>query len=163
MLIEAGVTKWHCFTIVPMGRAKGNDELQLSDEQLKQLMDFIVATREEGEIDLSYACEGFLGDYEMKVRRYKFRCQAGLNTASVLSNGDISGCLSIRSQYHQGNIYRDSFWDVWANRFGKYRNHEWMKTGKSLFSSNNLQGSNKKFQEIWEHTEYVLTSHHNKQ
>lgn len=130
MLIDAGVKKWRCFTIVPMGRAKDMAELQLSDEQFKQLMDFIVETRQEGKIDLSYACEGYLGDYEMKVRRYKFRCQAGLNTVSVLSNGDISGCLSIRSQYHQGNIYRDSFWDVWTNGFEKYRNHEWMRTGE---------------------------------
>lgn len=130
MFIDAGVTKWRCFTIVPMGRAKDNDELQLSDEQLRQLLDFIVETRLEGKIELSYACEGYLGDYEMKVRRYKFRCQAGLNTASVLSNGDISGCLSIRSQYHQGNIYQESFWSVWSNRFEQYRNHEWMKTGE---------------------------------
>lgn len=130
MLIEAGVTKWRCFTIAPMGRAKDSDILQLTDPQLRQLMEFIARTRREGRIDLSYACEGYLGDYEMKVRRYKFRCQAGLNTASVLANGDISGCLSIRSSYTQGNIYRDSFWDVWTNRFEKYRNHDWMRTGQ---------------------------------
>lgn len=130
MLIEAGVPKWRCFTIVPMGRAKDNDALQLSDEQFRQLMDFIAETRMEGKINLSYSCEGYLGEYEMKVRKHPFRCQAGRNTASVLSNGDISGCLSIRSAYHQGNIYRDSFWDVWTSRFEKYRNHEWMRTGE---------------------------------
>lgn len=130
MLVDAGVTRWRCFTIVPMGRAKGNDDLQLSNEQLRELMDFIVETRQEGLIDLSYACEGYLGDYEMKVRKHHFRCQAGINTASVLSNGDISGCLSIRSSYTQGNIYHDSFWDAWTNSFEKYRNHEWMRTGE---------------------------------
>lgn len=130
MLIDAGVKKWRCFTIVPMGRAKSNPELQLNDLQFKELMEFIVSTRKEGIIDLSYSCEGFLGDYEMKVRKHHFRCQAGLNTASVLINGNISGCLSIRSDYHQGNIYHDSFWDVWENRFEKYRNHDWMKRGE---------------------------------
>lgn len=130
MLIDAGVKKWRCFTIVPMGRAKGNDDLQLSDEGLRQLMDFIVETRKEGKIELSYACEGFLGDYEMKVRSYPFRCAAGKWVASVRANGDISGCLSIRSQYSQGNIYRDSFWDVWCRRFQKFRDHSWMRTGE---------------------------------
>lgn len=130
MLIDAGVTRWRCFTIVPMGRAKDKSELQLSNVQLRQLMDFIVATRKENKIDLSYACEGYLGDYEMKVRPYHFSCQAGLSTASVLSNGDISGCLSIRSAYTQGNIYQDSFWDVWTNRFEQYRNHDWMRIGE---------------------------------
>ena len=130
MLLDAGVKKWRCFTIVPMGRAKGKDDLQLNDEELRELMDFIAATRAEGKINLSYACEGYLGDYELKVRQHHFKCQAGINTASVRIDGDISGCLSIRSDYHQGNIYRDSFWDVWQNRFEKYRNHDWMKTGK---------------------------------
>lgn len=129
MLIEAGVQKWRCFTIVPMGRAKGNVQLQLSDEQLIALMDFIVETRQEGKIDLSYACEGYLGDYEMRVRKYPFHCNAGLDTASVRINGDISGCLSIRSSYSQGNIYTDSFWDIWTNKFQQYRNHDWMRTG----------------------------------
>ena len=128
LLIEAGVKKWRCFTIVPMGRAKGNSELLLDDEQFKLLMDFIVNTRREGKINLSYACEGYLGDYEGLVRNSHYTCRAGLTVASVLSNGDISGCLSIRSNYHQGNIFRDDFWDIWSNRFNKYRNREWMRT-----------------------------------
>ncbi len=130
LLIEAGVKNWRCFTIVPMGRAATDDELILTDSQLRELMEFIVRTREEGRIALSYGCEGYLGAYEGKVRDYPFRCQAGFNTASVMSNGDISGCLSIRSAYTQGNIYRDSFWEVWSSRFDKYRNHEWMRTGE---------------------------------
>ncbi|MDO5395459.1 MAG: TIGR04133 family radical SAM/SPASM protein [Bacteroidales bacterium] len=129
MLVDAGVTRWRCFTIVPMGRAKDDEALQLTDNELRQLMDFIAATRREGKIDLSYACEGYLGDYEMKVRPYHFHCVAGITTASVLGNGDISGCLSIRSHYNQGNIYKESFWDVWTERFEKYRNHDWMRTG----------------------------------
>ena len=130
MLLDAGVTRWRCFTIVPMGRADGNQELQLSDEELRQLMEFIAQTRREGKINLSYACEGYLGDYEMKVRGHHYKCVAGIDTASVLIDGNISGCLSIRSDYHQGNIYKDSFWDVWQNRFQQYRDREWMKTGQ---------------------------------
>lgn len=130
MLIEAGVTKWRCFSIVPMGRAKDDNELVLSNSQYRYLMDFIVKTRMEGKIQLSYACEGYLGDYEGLVRRSHFLCSAGLTTASVLSDGSISGCLSIRSNYHQGNIYKDDFWNVWQNRFNKYRNREWMRSGE---------------------------------
>lgn len=130
MLIDAGVKRWRCFTIAPMGRAKGNNELQLSDEQLKELMEFIRTIREEGTIDLSYACEGYLGEYEMRVRKHPFNCMAGINTASIRANGDISGCLSIRSHYNQGNIYQDSFWNVWTNRFEKYRHHDWMRVGE---------------------------------
>lgn len=130
MLIEAGVARWRCFTIIPMGRAKDTPEMILTADQYRYLMDFIVQTRIEGKIQLSYACEGYLGDYEGVVRRSHFLCNAGLTTASVLSDGNISGCLSIRSNYHQGNIFTDGFWNVWNNRFEKYRNREWMHTGE---------------------------------
>ena len=60
-----------------------------------------------------------------KLLRYS--CRAGLTVASILNNGGISGCLSIRSDYQQGNIYQDNFWDVWNNRFKNYRNREWMR------------------------------------
>lgn len=130
LLIDAGVSSWRCFTIIPMGRAAGSDELQITDEQFRDLLNFIVKTRLEGKIDLSYACEGFLGAYEGLVRNHFYSCEAGLTVASVRYDGAISGCLSIRSDYNQGNIYQDSFWDVWQNRFEKYRDREWMKRGE---------------------------------
>lgn len=128
-LIDAGVKYWRIFTIVPMGRAAGLDELQLTDHQFRDLLNFIVKTRMEGMIDLSYACEGFLGAYEGLARENFYSCEAGLTVASVRSDGAISGCLSIRSDYNQGNIYHDSFWNVWQNRFECYRDREWMRRG----------------------------------
>lgn len=129
LLIDAGVKYWRCFTIVPMGRAAGAYELQITDHQFRDLLNFIVKTRLERKIDLNYACEGFLGAYEGMVRDRIYSCEAGLTVASVRHDGAISGCLSIRSDYNQGNIYHDSFWDVWNNRFEKYRNREWMRKG----------------------------------
>ena len=126
-LIDAGVRKWRIFTIFPQGRAKLNPELFLSPEQYVELMDFIVETRKQGMIDLSYSCEGFMGDYEGEVRSHFYRCDAGTMTASVLANGDISGCMSIRAHYAQGNIYHDRFSDVWNNRFEVMRNRRWLK------------------------------------
>ena len=126
-LIDAGVRKWRIFTIFPQGRAKLNPELFLSPEQYVELMDFIVETRKQGMIDLSYSCEGFMGDYEGEVRSHFYRCDAGTMTASVLANGDISGCMSIRAHYAQGNIYHDRFSDGWNNRFEVMRNRRWLK------------------------------------
>lgn len=126
-LIDSGVKKWRIFTIFPQGRAKLNPELFLSPEQYVALMEFIADTRNKGDINLSYSCEGFLGDYEGIVRKHSYRCDAGIMTASVLANGDISGCMSIRAHYAQGNIYHDRFSDVWQNRFEVMRNRRWMK------------------------------------
>ena len=129
-LIGRGVKMWRIFTVAPMGRAVGDDELTLSNSQFIQLMNFIAAVRREGRIELNYSCEGFLGPYEGVVRDHLFHCTAGVSVASILSDGSISGCLSIRSDYHQGNIHQDNFWDVWENGFKLYRDRKWMKTGE---------------------------------
>ena len=126
-LLGIGVTHWRLFTVFPMGRAANNMDLQLTSEQFRLLMEFIKEERGKGDIRVSYSCEGYLGDYELRVRDYPFFCGAGINTASVRYDGAISGCLSIRSRFDQGNIYNDNFLDVWNNRFGVFRNREWMK------------------------------------
>lgn len=138
-IISIGVTHWRIFTVVPMGRAKDDPSLQLTNPQFRELMEFIVKTKKEKSIKLNYACEGFLGGYENEVRDGFYNCRAGVSVASVLADGSISGCTSIRSKYYQGNIYKDNFLDVWNNRFEQYRNRDWMKKGEckecKVFSS----------------------------
>ena len=63
----------------------------------------------------------------MDVRDYSFFCKAGITVGSVLVDGSISACSSIRADYHQGNIYKDDFMDVWENRFEPYRDRSWMR------------------------------------
>ena len=128
-LIETGLPRWRLFTIFPVGRAARHPEFQLSDADFTTLLDFIKETREEGKIHVSYGCEGFLGPYEAEVRDSFYQCQAGTSVASILADGSISGCLSIRSNFHQGNIYQDSFIDVWNNCFNKYRDRSWTRKG----------------------------------
>ena len=126
-LIGLGVKAWRFFTIFPVGRAAGDPQLRLSGQELRSLMEFIKDTRKEGRIKASFACEGFLGNYEGDVRDQFYFCEAGVNVGSVLADGSISACPSIRADYVQGNIYRDDFMDVWNNRFQPYRDRKWMK------------------------------------
>ncbi|MCD7977816.1 MAG: TIGR04133 family radical SAM/SPASM protein [Tannerellaceae bacterium] len=129
-LIETGVKRWRIFTIFPVGRAAEHPELQLSREEFTQVFEFIRQTRNEGKIRLSYGCEGFLGNYETEVRDSMFQCHAGVSVGSVLADGSISGCPSIRANFHQGNIYRDDFMQVWENGFKPYRDRSWTKKGE---------------------------------
>jgi len=126
MLWDLGVRDWRVFGIAPMGRAANNPELLLTDEQFRRLMDFIVAERQAGR-HVSYSCEGYLGTYEGKVRDHLYNCAAGVSVASILIDGSISACTSIRGKYYQGNIYHDSFWQVWQERFQPYRDRRWMR------------------------------------
>ena len=129
-LISEGITRWRIFSIFPAGRAKQDDTLHLNAEQYRRMMEFIRTTRREQRIELSYACEGFLGGYESEVRDHFYMCTAGISVASIRVNGDISGCTSVRGNYTQGNIYQDRFWDVWQNRFQPFRNREWTKSAE---------------------------------
>ncbi len=129
-IYSLGVRHWRIFTIFPVGRAAQHPELQLSNEEFTGLMEFIKHTRKEQQIHLNYACEGFLGGYESEVRDSFYACNAGVSVASVLIDGSISACPSIRSDFHQGNIYKDDFMDVWNNRFQNFRNREWLKKGE---------------------------------
>lgn len=129
-LISLGLKQWRLFTVFPVGRAANDNELQLSNERFRGLMEFIKQTRKEERITASYGCEGFLGEYEGQVRDHLYTCQAGLSISSVMIDGSISACASIRSDFAQGNIYKDDFIDVWENRYRPYRDRSWMKTGE---------------------------------
>ena len=139
-LVSLGVPAWRLFSIFPMGRAAGNPELQFSDEQFRGLLDFIRDCRVENTnalthsrtntfIDVSYACEGFLGPYEQQVRDHLFHCRSGVDVASIRCDGAISGCTSVRSNMDQGNIYQDDFWEVWQHRFQVMRDRSWARKG----------------------------------
>ncbi|MBP3549528.1 MAG: TIGR04133 family radical SAM/SPASM protein [Rikenellaceae bacterium] len=127
LLIANGIKHWRIFTIFPVGRAADDPTLRLSDEQFREVMEFIRRTRREGRIDLTYACEGFLGGYETEVRDTFYYCSAGVTTASIRVDGAMSGCTSIRSNFDQGNIYHDNFWEVWSKRYEPFRNREWAR------------------------------------
>ena len=125
-LWSIGVRNWRLITIDPMGRAADNPELLLTPEQHLHVLDYIREKRQEG-LHISYSCEGFMPDYEGEIRDHLFHCAAGVSVASILIDGSISACTSIRGKYYQGNIYKDDFWEVWEHGFKDYRNRQWMK------------------------------------
>lgn len=129
LLIEHGVTRWKIFTVFPMGRAEEFSEMDLDKENFIRLMTFISESRKEATIKVSYGCENFLGQFEYEVRDNQYFCAAGVNVASIRFDGSISGCLSIRYNYNEGNIYKDSFVETWNNCFQQYRNYLWKKKG----------------------------------
>ncbi len=129
LLISIGVKKWRIFTISPIGRAKNNQLLDITNIQFLEVMEFIKQTREEAQIVVNYECEGFVAEYESEVRDSFFFCRAGINVASVLVDGSISACPNIDLRYAQGNIYKDDFLKIWNNKFDIMRQRNWMKTG----------------------------------
>jgi len=129
-LVRKGVKAWRLFTIIPIGRAKNNQELFLTDQQFNELMDFICLKRKLKSLDIKFSCEGYVGRYELKVRDSYFFCRAGINIGSILADGSISACPNIDRAFSQGNIYRDNFNEIWQTRFQPFRNRSWTQAGQ---------------------------------
>ena len=129
-LVGKGVKAWRLFSVFPVGRAALDPMMHLEKDEYRGMMEFIRETRKANEIKASYGCEGFLGNLEGEVRDNFFICRAGITVGSVLSDGSISACPSIRSGYHQGNIYQDDFMEVWQKRFSPFRDREWKRNGE---------------------------------
>lgn len=120
-----GVDVWRLINVEPIGRAKNNNDLLLSDEEYIRLLDFIKENREkEDGFEICFGCNHWLGaDNEHRFRNWYYRCTAGIETAGILYNGDIGACLDIerKPEVVQGNIRHDDFYDVWLNKFQIYR------------------------------------------
>lgn len=129
LLISLGLRNWRIATVFPKGRAKGNPIFKLDNAEFRQVFDFIRETRRQAGIHADYGCEGFLGPYEKVARSNPFFCRAGINIGSVLADGSISACPSLRGDYIQGNIYKDDFFDVWEKRFQVMRDRTWARKG----------------------------------
>jgi radical SAM enzyme (rSAM/lipoprotein system) len=129
-LVSKKVKAWRLFTVVPIGRAVHNPDLFLSGGEFREMLDFITRKRKERLIDVKYSCEGYVGDYELKVRDSFFFCRAGINIGSILIDGSISACPNIDRSFTQGNIYRDNFYEIWETRFEPFRDRSWTRKGK---------------------------------
>lgn len=129
-LVQIGVKRWRLFSITPIGRAAEIKDLSLQSTEFRKLMNFIADCRINSEIEASYGCEGYLGSYEKQVRKGNFFCRAGIHIGGIMSNGDILACPNIDRRYRQGNIYKDSFTEIWESKFEIMRNRNWMKKGK---------------------------------
>lgn len=123
LMFELDVDSWRILNIEPIGRACMLDGYALEAEDYRRMLDFIKDKR-KSDFPVLYGCSHFLGlDYEREVRDWYFLCNAGIYTASIMSNGDIGACLDIerRPETIQGNILSDDFTDVWYNRFNIFR------------------------------------------
>lgn len=132
LLIKLNVKRWRIAPIFAKGRAKDSNELLLNKDGFFKLLNFIEKYKNRDGLQISYGCEGYLGNFEGKVRNKYFSCQSGTTTASILNDGSITGCVSLREAFVQGNIYNDNFIDVWENGFSDLRDRSWTKNGPCI-------------------------------
>lgn len=132
IMLEKDIDSWRVLNIEPIGRANDNKELLLDADDYRRMFEFIRSKRREG-MPVMYGCSHYLGlEYEREVRDWYFLCNAGLYTASIMSNGDIGACLDIerRAETIEGNILRDDFTEIWNGGFEYFRSELGAKSEK---------------------------------
>lgn len=129
-LINKGIAEWRLFRIFPSGRAKNNRILQLSFDQTQQMVQWIAQNKKKYNaqgLNINLSCEGWLPwSTDKQVRDNPFFCRAGVNIASILANGNITGCTNNQEPFHVGNILKDNLAYVWKNNFDDFRNRTWV-------------------------------------
>lgn len=139
-LCDLGIESWRPINIEPIGRACESGKLLLNKSEFGDLLTFIRNKRFDSEcnMEVTFGCSHYLGiDNERMVRDHYFLCGAGILVASVRSNGDICSCLDIpnRQELVQGNIYKDSFIEVWNNGFQVFRKDRTVDSSKCVICS----------------------------
>lgn len=122
---KIGVRSWRVINIEPIGRAKKDPELMLTEEEYKRVIALIDEKRLlDPHFQVTYGCSHYLGvPMEREVRKWYFLCNAGIYTASVMYNGDVGACLDIerRPETIQGNIRSKRFSEIWKQKFEIFR------------------------------------------
>ena len=124
MLLKLGIKHWRVIEVDPIGRARDNDDILLDGEGMDRMIKFIKDKQKEGKMDVIYGCGHYLGkNRDMTIREIPYLCYAGIYVGCVLSNGDIYVCPNVarRPELVQGNIRKDSFPEVWDNKYQIYR------------------------------------------
>jgi radical SAM protein with 4Fe4S-binding SPASM domain len=127
---DIGIDAWRLGKTFPKGRAKNYPELFIDSSELNYLLKFIKSRYKRKNLSISYFEEGYLGNtYEYEVRNHFFKCPAGINLLTILSNGDVTGCAAVSDNFIQGNIFKQNIIDIWEKKFKIFRNRNWMKKG----------------------------------
>ncbi|MGA2916599.1 MAG: radical SAM protein [Sedimentisphaerales bacterium] len=125
-------------TIDPLGRTGVESEYLLSPDNVKEVIDFLKleyqnsckAYGDSSTTMVELGCGGWLGkELEGTFRPLIFHCIAGINNLGILFDGKLASCSNISRDFIEGDLRKDRIKNVWENRYRKYRELEWKKTG----------------------------------
>jgi len=123
-LLNSSATSWKIQIAVPVGRAKDLPCMYLSPHQSRYLFEFIKKTKEIFNTQIAEPA-GYLGIWDTRLRSQPFFCGAGLETCSIMPDGEVLGChIVYNNVYSEGNIKNTSFKSIWENKFSRFRHPE---------------------------------------
>jgi radical SAM protein with 4Fe4S-binding SPASM domain len=126
------VPLWRVAPVMPIGRAARRPDLLPGPREIRQILEFVRAGREDGMLPSpEMSEEGYVGNrFEGNVRPYLCQCRAGTSIAGILCDGRIGACPELGDDFVQGDIRTERLADVWRERYGVFRDRSWTHRGQ---------------------------------
>jgi len=136
MILSLGITSWHILTILDLGRAKSRD-YYLNAEQI-DLSNKII-TELKGLCKMNITIDEGASILKEAGSECKRKCLSGSTSLSLLSNGDVIGCInSLRGKKHiQGNVLTKNIKEIWNKGFRENRSIKWRGCSVHKYSRSN--------------------------
>ncbi len=121
------IPMWRVAPVMPIGRAARRPELLPGPQEIREILEFVRAGREDGMLPRpEMSEEGYVGNrFEGNVRPYLCQCRAGTSIAGILCDGRIGACPELVDDFVQGDIKRERLRDVWRDRYQIFRDRSW--------------------------------------
>jgi radical SAM protein with 4Fe4S-binding SPASM domain len=128
-LSEIGIARWQIQPVFPTGRVKACSDLIMSEKKYLELGEFITcnypkAGKKIGFDILIGDSYGYFTDLDPREKGWH-GCPAGLFSCGITSDGKVKGCLSMPDELVEGDLKKDSLWDIWfkSNAFSYTRSY----------------------------------------
>lgn len=123
-----GASLWRLQLAKPMGNLRGQDDVVLPPERLRDLLPALARFKRQGGIDVAVGDSlGYYGPHDEVLRGVGWRggreswqgCQAGMQAIGIESDGGIKGCLSLQARsgdvdpFVEGNLRHASLEQIW--------------------------------------------------
>ncbi|MBF0483235.1 MAG: radical SAM protein [Candidatus Omnitrophica bacterium] len=127
-IAELKPDQWRITSIMPIGNAAVDKALALDQKDFIFVLDFIKKNRKQFNIQVGENL-GYLGRYEREIKDGPFFCPVGYLTCCLGVEGNIRGCPEQPDNdfFHEGNILKDTFENIWSKGFRKYREQDLIK------------------------------------
>lgn len=136
ILLDRRIPRWRLFRIFPRGRAALDPGLILDRGQCLGVIEWIRRNRRiyrKAGLTVDWSCEGWLPfALDRRVRSEPYFCRAGIQIASILCDGTVTGCPNNGPMFHAGHVARGDFARIWENGFDRLRDRTWMRKGRCV-------------------------------
>jgi radical SAM protein with 4Fe4S-binding SPASM domain len=116
LLESLEIQRWRLQPLIPEGRATNFEELEIGNQEILELGDFIRKwIPEAARKDLQIICSDglqYIVETEKNERQWR-GCPAGWVTCGITSEGKVKGCLSLPDELIEGDLRKRDLWDIW--------------------------------------------------